>query len=313
MKREKLRVFTHLPARALGRIDARVPGVEWLHVPPDAEVPDGESAEVLLTFGFGGPNLPELVERGVRWIHTIGTGVDRFPLDAVAGRLLTCSRGASAVPIAEWVMAMVLAHAKRLPEAWASAPPERWNFADLDAVEGRALGLVGIGSIGTAVAERALAFAMEVRAFRRRRLWSPVPGVALVEALDDLLGWADHLVLCAPATPATRHLLGRAALARVKPGVHVVNIARGSLVDQDALREALDDGRVARASLDVCEPEPLPAGHWLYAHPRVRLSPHVSWAAPGSFERLLDGFAENLERWRRGEPLEGVVDVEAGY
>jgi len=313
MKREKLRVFTHLPPRALARVDERVPGVAWLHVPPDAALPADESAEVLLTFGFGGPNLAELLERGVRWVHTIGTGVDRFPLDAVGGRILTCSRGASAVPIAEWAMAMILAHAKRLPQAWVAAPPERWNFAELDGLAGKALGLVGIGSIGTALAERALAFGMEVRAFRRRRLWSPVPGVALVEALDDLLGWADHLVLAVPATPATRQLLGRAALARVKPGLHVVNIARGSLVDQDALREALDAGRVARASLDVCDPEPLPAGHWLYTHPRVRLSPHVSWAAPGSFERLLDGFAENLERWQRGDPLEGVVDVEAGY
>ena len=87
----------------------------------------------------------------------------------------------------------------------------------------------------------------------------------------------------------------------------------GSLVDQDALREALDDGRVARASLDVVEPEPLPAGHWLYEHPKVRLSPHISWSAPGAIERLFATFDENLRRWRAGEPLLGAVDLARGY
>jgi phosphoglycerate dehydrogenase-like enzyme len=92
-----------------------------------------------------------------------------------------------------------------------------------------------------------------------------------------------------------------------------VNVSRGSLVDQEALREALDEGRVARASLDVCDPEPLPAGHWLYSHPRVRLSPHISWSAPGALERLFATFAENLRRYRDGRPLEGRVDLERGY
>jgi phosphoglycerate dehydrogenase-like enzyme len=121
------------------------------------------------------------------------------------------------------------------------------------------------------------------------------------------------VVIAASATPATRHLFGREAFALAKPGVHLVNVSRGSLVDQDALREALDAGRVARASLDVCEPEPLPAGHWLFAHPRVRLSPHISWSAPGALERLFATFAENLRRYREGRPLEGRVDLERGY
>jgi phosphoglycerate dehydrogenase-like enzyme len=99
----------------------------------------------------------------------------------------------------------------------------------------------------------------------------------------------------------------------MKPGVHLVNVARGSLVDQDALHAALDDGRVALASLDAVDPEPLPDGHWMYAHPRVRLSPHVSWSMPGAADVLLDAFLDNLRRWRAGEPLSGVVDRAAGY
>ncbi len=128
-----------------------------------------------------------------------------------------------------------------------------------------------------------------------------------------MLAEADHLVVAAPATPQTRRLLDREAFARMKPGVHLVNVARGELVDQDALREALDEGRVARASLDVVEPEPLPAGHWLYTHPRVRLSPHTSWSGPGALDRLLDPFLSNLRRYLADEPLQGQVDVELGY
>lgn len=309
-----LRILSHIPASGLRRVDARVPGIEWIHVAPDAPVPPDARAEILLTFAWGGENLPELVaSAGVRWIHTIGTGVDRFPLGAVGDRLLTCARGASAVPIAEWVMAMLLAHAKQLPGTWVTAPPERWNFARLGGLAGATLGIVGLGSIGAAVARRALAFDLRVRAARRSGRPSGIPGVEVVTDPAALAAEADHLVLAAPATAETRHLVDRALLAQVKPGLHLVNIARGSLVDQDALREALDDGRVARASLDVCDPEPLPAGHWLYTHPKVLLSPHVSWAAPDALDVLYDTFVANLARWQRGEPLEGVVDVGAGY
>ena len=107
--------------------------------------------------------------------------------------------------------------------------------------------------------------------------------------------------------------MNREAFARLKPGAHLVNIARGALVDQDALREALDDERLACASLDCVDPEPLPDDHWLYAHPGVRLSPHTSWAMPGALDVIADTFHQNLRRFRAGEPLDGVVDVKEGY
>ena len=128
-----------------------------------------------------------------------------------------------------------------------------------------------------------------------------------------MLADADNLVLALPATPATRGIVGADALGRVKPGVHLVNVARGSLLDQEALRPALDDGRVALASLDTVEPEPLPEGHWLYTHPRVHLSPHVSWSFPHAFDLLIEPFVENLRRHAAGQPLLGVVDLAAGY
>ncbi len=99
----------------------------------------------------------------------------------------------------------------------------------------------------------------------------------------------------------------------MKPGVHLVNVARGALLDQEALRGALDDGRVAMASLDTLYPEPLPPGHWLYSHPRARLTPHLSWSMPLAQDHIVQPFIENLRRYIAGEPLEGVVDVAERY
>ncbi|MEE9279316.1 MAG: NAD(P)-dependent oxidoreductase [Myxococcota bacterium] len=308
-----LRVLSQIPF-GLDRLKAEAPEIELVEVPQAGPIPKGLRAEVLLTTAWGSPNLAELIEAaGVRWIHTVGTGVDRFPLDAVGGRILTCSRGASAIPISEWVLAVMLAFEKRLPEAWVHGPPQRWAFSEAGGLYGRTLGLIGLGGIGAAIARRALAFDMRVLALRRTSAPSPLDGVRVVDRLDDLLTQADHLALATAATPATRHIIGQEALAKVKRGVHLVNIARGALVDQDALREALDDGRVARASLDVCDPEPLPEGHWLYTHPGVRLSPHTSWGMPEALDLLYDTFVENLQRWRRGDDLVGRVNLEEGY
>src|SRR5207244_7262681 len=123
----------------------------------------------------------------------------------------------------------------------------------------------------------------------------------------ELLPEADHLVLAAPATPRTRHLINAESLALVKPGVHLVNIARGALVDQDALRVALDDGRVAMATLDTVDPEPLPEGHWMYSHPKVRLSAHVSWGTTEYFTGSIAVLVENLHRLVDGRPLRDLV------
>ena len=306
-------VLSHLPLPLLARVRSELPDVELTVVPLEGELPPEVRGEVLLTHAKGSPNLAEVVARGVRWVHAYGTGVDGFPFQALGGRPLTCSRGASAIPIAEWVLAVMLAAEKKLPEAWIHRPPPHWSIAGLGGLHGRELGLVGLGGIGEQVARRALAFGMRVRALRRSAQPSGIPGVEIARDLGSLLAGADHLVLAAPATRHTRHLLDAAALARVKPGLHLVNVSRGDLVDQEALRVALADARVALASLDCVTPEPLPAGHWLYAHPRVRLSPHISWSMPGALDLLIEPFVENLRRFRAGEPLAHVVDAALGY
>jgi phosphoglycerate dehydrogenase-like enzyme len=270
-------------------------------------------AEILLVLSRDRATMEPSAVPSVRWLHAFATGVDSYPLDVIGDRVFTCSRGANAVAIAEFVLATMLAFAKRLPETWLTEAPENWGAAQLDVLAGRTVGLLGVGAIGTEVAKRAAAFDMRVVAYRRRPVSHEMSQIELLPTLEEMLGVSDHLVIAAPATPETHHIINATTLAAVKPGVHLVNIARGSLVDQDALLAALDDGRVACASLDTVDPEPLPADHPFYAHPKVRLSAHVSWSAPDNLGPTLALFAENVRRYRAGEPLHGLVDVDAGY
>jgi phosphoglycerate dehydrogenase-like enzyme len=308
-----LSVLTHIPVTLLGPLLKRFPGIAVVQIPERGPIALDVRGEVLLTQTWAAPNFAEAIARGVRWVHAYGTGVNAFPFGALGGAVLTCSRGGSGIPIAEWALAAMLSLEKRFPASFVHEPSE-WRYGELGSLHGRTLGLVGFGGIGREVAARALPFGMRVRALRRSE-GGAIAGVEIVRDLRELLRDADHVVVAAPATEETRHLIGRDALAHVKRGAHLVNVSRGSLVDQDALRDALDDGRVAAATLDVAEPEPPPAGHWLYSHPRVRLSPHISWNMPGALDLLLEPFLENLARWQAGKPLlaRDLVDPARGY
>jgi phosphoglycerate dehydrogenase-like enzyme len=302
-----------LSPRLLEPVRAAHPEVEIVHVSTEGPLDDDIRGEILLTYTWGAPNLPELIERGVEWVHVYGTGVDGFPFEVLGHRRMTCSRGASARIISEWVIAVMLAAEKQLPESWIDAPVERWNVARLGTLQDKKLALVGFGAIAQAIARRAVPFEMRIEALRRTGTASPIDEVRIVNSLEELLTDADHVVVAAPETPATRHLLDDVAFSWMKPGVHLVNIARGGLVDQDALERALESGQVGLATLDCVTPEPLPAGHWLYAHPRVRLSPHISWSSPKSYAGLIETFIENLGRYQRGDELLSQVDPDAGY
>jgi len=270
-------------------------------------------AEILLVLSRDRETMEPSAVPSVRWLHAFATGVDSYPLDVIGDRIFTCSRGANAVAIAEFVLATMLAFVKRLPETWLTEAPENWGVAQLDVLAGRTVGLLGVGAIGTEVAKRAAAFDMRVVAYRRRAVAHEMSQIELLPTLQDLLGACDHLVIAAPATPDTHHIINATTLAAAKPGMHLVNIARGSLVDQDALLAALDDGRVACASLDTVDPEPLPAGHWFYEHPKVRMTAHVSWYTPQMQAAAVDILVDNVGRYLRGEPLLHVVDPVEGY
>ena len=208
-----------------------------------------------------------------------------------------------------YVLAALLLREKRLDQITATNSAG-WRRHQLGTLEGRVLGIAGYGTIGQAVAARAAAFGMHILALRRA---GQTTGVEQAADLRDLAARSDHLVLALPLTRATRHAVDASVLAAAKPGMHLVNVARGGLVDQAALLAALDGGQVGFASLDVTEPEPLPDGHSLYDHPLVRLTPHVSWSGWAVQDRLTQQIADNLDRYLSGNRLRDVVDPELGY
>ena len=291
------------------------PGIRVVECPREGEIPLDIDGEVVLTRTDGGPNLADLLGRSPRWVHTVGTGVDSFPFDALQGQTLTCSRGISGELIGEWVFAQMLAAAKGLPDVFLDQPPADWSRPDfrVGTLRGATVVIFGMGGIGSEVARLSLALDMNVIGVRRRGTDAPHPGMTVVNDIATVIGEADHVVVAAPSTPDTQGMFNTDLFAKMKPGVHFCNIARGTLVDQDALRAALDGDTIARASLDVCTPEPLPEGHWMYHHPRVLLTPHTSWMGPGAYETMIETFHHNYLAWRAGEPLHGLVDLDAGY
>lgn len=310
----RIALQTEMPG-LIDQLQCLAPDIEAFVLPGTDQPDERIVADALLGTAAGGSQLPALIERceGLRWVHILGTGVDKFPLHLVEDKLVTCSRGATAGPIAEWVMAMLLAHEKQLPHRWVTEPPEAWYMADLGCLENKTLGIIGFGAIGQAIAKRALAFDMNIIAKVRTHRASPIPGVEVIEDLNALLHRADHVVLALPSTPQSDGLMGAQSMAAMKPGAHLVNVSRANLVDQDALRVSLDKAHIDRASLDVVEPEPLPAGHWIYQHPRVFLSPHISWSGPNIIERLMAPFFANVIAFSNDQPMQGIVDTAAGY
>ena len=264
---------------------------------------------------------------GVAWVALPYTGIDSAQPELLKAPIVTCARGALAGPIAEYTLCAMLTKARNLPAFWLDGPPSgkwAWNIQEEvlndgrtlqpESLEGQRLALFGFGGIGQRVAQLGLAFGMEVVAMRRTDKASEINGVELVRSLQELIRGADHLVICAPATAATAAVIDANLLKEAKQGLHLINVARGSLIDQDALKDWLDRDEAARASLDVCEPEPLlDPEHWLYSHPRVFLTPHSSWMGPAYMSGALDQFCENLHRYLRGDPLEGLIDREQGY
>jgi phosphoglycerate dehydrogenase-like enzyme len=293
------------------RLAAAVPEADIATTDPESPLGPDVEADGIIT-PASAPVLRAL-ETPIPWVHLWGTGVERLPRRVFEGRTVTCSRGASAVPIAEFVLATMLAFEKRLPESWVDRPPKQWYHAELGGLHSRTLAVFGFGHIGGAVAALAQAFGMSVRASRRHFTSDSGPGVAMFPDARDLVAGAHHVLISAPATDATYHAFNDSVFDAMSQGVHLVNIARGSLIDQDALRRALDSGRVARASLDTTDPEPPPAGHWLFTHPSVRLSPHISWSSPAVHAGILEKCIDNVRALAEGRPLAGIVDPTEGY
>ncbi len=263
------------------------------------------------------PVLP--LSPGLRWIHSRSAGIERllFPALVESPVPLTNGRGVFSAALAEWAMGAVLFFAKEFRRLVRNQAPEKWEEFAPEMVEGRTLGIVGYGDIGKATAARARPLGLRVLALRRRPEESRgdpfVDEVLPPEALPDLLRRSDYVVVATPLTPQTRHLLGRAELAHLKRSAVLINVGRGAVIDEKALVEALEQGRLKGAALDVFEEEPLPAGHPLWRLENVLLSPHCADQTVTWLQDASRAFLDNLDRFRRGEPLRNVVDKARGY
>jgi phosphoglycerate dehydrogenase-like enzyme len=256
---------------------------------------------------------------GLRWIHARSAGLDRVLVPEVVAHpaVVTNGRGAFSPALAEFVLAALLFFAKDLRRLVAQQAAGAWEAFDGERLEGRTVGIVGYGDIGRAVASRLRPLGTRILALRRRPEFSAgdplVDGALPPERLAELMARADDVVVALPQTPRTRGYVGREAIAAMKRTAVLVNVGRGPVVDERALVEALEQGRIRGAALDVFETEPLPSGSPLWRLPNVLLSPHCADHVPGWVDEAMRVFLRQLDRFRRGEPLQDVVDKALGY
>ena len=261
----------------------------------------------------------------LRWVQSpaVGVGSLMFPELLASPVVITSARGIRARSIAEHVIGVTIALARRLPAALRAQADRRWAQEELEgpasgvrALSGLRMGIVGLGSIGMEIAKLAGPLGIRISGIRRRAEITPPPGVDEVlppEGLRDLIGRCDIVVLAAPHTPDTRAIIGAAEIDLMKPGAFLVNIARGKLIDDGAVTAALKDGRLGGAALDVFTREPLEASSPYWNLPNVIITPHTSGAMQDYWTPLVALFADNLRRFEKGESLLNVVDKVAGY
>jgi phosphoglycerate dehydrogenase-like enzyme len=262
--------------------------------------------------------LPRAVR--LRWIHSLSVGVDGLlsSQGLTPNIVVTNCRGAHSAVVADHAFALILAHARCLPAFGGAQAERRWQKHGFDDrmfdLEGKVLGIAGFGSIGEAIARRASGFGMRVWASRRRSAASAVIERLVPAAeLDELLEVADVVVVACALTQETQGLFDAARFARMKRSAFFVNVARGGIVREADLIDALRDGRIAGAGLDVFEEEPLAPTSPLWTMPNVILTPHMSVVSPGSVDRASAVWAENVRRYRTGQPLLTTVDRTLGY
>jgi phosphoglycerate dehydrogenase-like enzyme len=312
-----------MPDSVVEHLRAEFPDHEFVYIKDYAQI-DREIRDAEVFIGW--TMRPEQVAaaRNLRWVHSPAAAVQTliFP-ELVASRVvLTNAREVHAPVVAEHVMALVLALAKRIPDCVSLQRRREWGLQALwdkqprpQELAGGTLGIVGLGSIGREVARRAAAFGMRVIATREH----PERGAEHVQAiygpsdLRVLLVESDYVALAVPITPATTRLLSATSLAHMRASSYLINVGRGALVDEAALAEALSSRRIAGAALDVFDKEPLPAESKLWDVPNLLITPHSAGLTEKLWERHYLLIRENLRRYLAAEPLLQVVDKQKGY
>jgi phosphoglycerate dehydrogenase-like enzyme len=326
-------------SRDLERIRAAAPGATLVTVSVEG-LADGplDDVEVMLRGWLSSDAFDRLLVRAphLAWVHSATSGVERAltPAALERGLVVTNARGVFSRPIAEYVLMMILAVSRRLPQLLELQRERTWQPLEGAELRDVTVGIVGLGSIGRAVGALATAFGCRVVAVRRRPDGdggdgasagrrdddaSPSLGEVMLdrvggpETLPELLAESDFIVLAAPLTPETQDMINAETLAMVKPGAWLINVARGRLIDERALLRALRDGPLGGAVLDTFRDEPLPPLSSFYDLDNVILTPHTAWSSGRVLDRSVELFCDNLRRFAAGEPLLNVVDPDAGY
>ena len=291
---DRPRVILH----AGGRVEGDVSTVEVVFFSGDC-YPERAAEFMSVALGLG----------GMRWLHTFSAGVDHPVFKGLLARgvRVTTSSGASAAAVAQTAIMFMLALSRDMPGHFAAQRERRWTPAHGEDLEGKVVGVVGLGPIGLEVARLARALGMRVVGMRRLPVGDEPCETWPMARLEELLALADYVVLALPLTPDTQHLIDARAIARMRPGARLVNVGRGELVDETALAAALRERRIAGAGLDVFEAEPLPEASPLWGLPRVIVTPHIAASTPMAHHHAAELFVENLGRWVRGEALRNEV------
>jgi phosphoglycerate dehydrogenase-like enzyme len=283
------------------------------------------AAEVILYSGFAGKSLDFSAvwkyAGAVRWVHSLTAGVEKLLSSALAQSdvPLTNARGVYKRSLAEFAVLGMLFHYKRVRRMVENQRQRKWDSFTVKFTDERVMGIVGYGETGRECALLARALGVKIHALRRnpeRSAADPlVDRVFGPEELRRMLAGIDVLLCTAPLTPQTRHMIGDAEFAVMKPSAIAINIGRGPVIDESALVRALQRGKIAGASLDVFEKEPLPEDSPLWDMENVLISPHSTddTEEPDALELSMRRFVENFHRYRKGEPLESLVDKKAGY
>lgn len=311
-------VLGDLPPLAAERLALLAPIARFTSL-ADASSADRTSAEVLFVWDFRSRSLDDVVRSlpNLRWLHASSAGVEHMLVPSVveSDLLVTNSAGQFEQPIAEYVAAYALAHAKDIAATLRSQAEHRWNYREVAMLAGTTMVIAGMGRIGRAVGRTARALGMELIGVRRSGRPHPhdPPGLRLTTDLAAVAPLADYLVVTAASTPETRGLVSAGIVASLRPSAYLVNVARAPLVDTAAVVAALRSGRLAGAMLDVFDTEPLPADSELWDVPNLVVSPHISGDTVGYTGDIIDAFGDNIRRYRAGEELHNVIDAKRGY
>jgi D-2-hydroxyacid dehydrogenase (NADP+) len=304
-------------------IRARWPEMHVIHLPDydrlGLELPD---TDIFVGYSLRAGQLAHA--KKLKWIHSTAAGVAQlmYPELRDSGIVVTNPSGVFSPPMAEHTMGLLLALARNFPDSTRHQDRSHWGQQDiwdqpqgLTELNGQLLLIVGFGSIGHELAKRARAFDMRVWGVTRSGRGDTTHAEKIVPAsqLDEALPHADYLVIAAPETSETRHLIGEAQIARMKPGARLVNVGRGSLLEEAALIRALETGALGGAALDVSPVEPLPRDSPLWKAPNLFITPHTSAVSDRLWHRETVLLMDLLERWFDGREMFNQIDFARGY